>query len=64
VAIVASVKTNGKTVSVPLTADFIGFGWGQAEVTVSVLTSLAPPSTSLESKLDAILASRARAAIG
>lgn len=64
VAITATVKTNGKSVSVPLTADFIAFGWGQAEVTMSVLTSLAPPSASLESKLGAILVSRARAAIG
>ena len=64
VAITASVKTNGRSVSVPLTADFIAFGWGQAEVTMSVLTSLAPPSASLESRLGAILVSRARAAIG
>jgi len=64
VAITATVKTNGKSVSVPLTADFIGFGWGQAEVTMSVLTSFGPPPASLESRLCAILLSRARAAIG
>jgi hypothetical protein len=64
VAIVASVTTKGKTVSVPLTADFIGFGWGQAEVTLSVMTTLAAPSTTLERKLCTVLVSRARAAIG
>ncbi|HEX4035226.1 MAG TPA: hypothetical protein VHX66_12360 [Solirubrobacteraceae bacterium] len=64
VAILATVASKGKTVSVPLTADFIGFGWGQAEVTLSVMTTLTPPSARLERQLGAILVRRARAAIG
>jgi hypothetical protein len=53
--------------SVPLViADFVVFGWGQAEVTYSGLaaTTFAPPSASIERRISVILVGRARSAIG
>jgi hypothetical protein len=44
-------------------ADFILFGWGQAEVWLTVSANAAP-SASLERRLSAILLERARVAIG
>jgi len=63
-AFVLGVKQGKKTVNVPAYGDFIGFAWGQAEVSLSVETELAPPPASLERRLAALLVSRAHAAIG
>jgi len=64
VTVVLRVTEKGLTVSVPVYADLIAFGWGQAEVVLQVLTSLAKPSASFERKLANVLVARARAQIG
>jgi hypothetical protein len=57
--------TSGTTsVSVPLYADFIGFAYGQAEVSLDVVQTGAKPSAVIERQLAALLVARARAAIG
>jgi hypothetical protein len=61
---VTAVNQGKQTVNVPAYADFVGFGWGQAEVSLSIETELAPPPAALERQLAARLVSRARAAIG
>ena len=48
----------------PLYADSIGFAYGQAEVSFSVVETGAKPSAALERRLAALLVVRARAAIG
>jgi hypothetical protein len=49
---------------VPAYGDFVGFIWGQAEVSLSIESELSPPSKALERELGARLVARARAAIG
>ncbi len=62
-AFVLGVKQGKKTVKVPAYADFVGFVWGQAEVSLSI-ESDSPPSATLERRLAGLLGARARAAIG
>ena len=63
-AFVLGVKQGKKTVKVPAYADFVGFVWGQAEVSLSIESEFSPPSAALERQLAARLVARARAAIG
>jgi hypothetical protein len=63
-AFVLGVKQGKKTIDVPAYGDFIGFAWGQAEVSLSVETELTPPPAALERRLAALLVTRAHAAIG
>ena len=46
-----------------LFADYVNFGYGQAEVQL-VFGNRSPPSSTLESRLEALLVARARAVIG
>jgi hypothetical protein len=62
-AIVVTLKQDGKTVSVAVYDDVVGFAYGQAEVTLNVQTTLTPPSTSLERGLGATLLRRAETAL-
>ncbi|MGA2970842.1 MAG: hypothetical protein ABSE75_13690 [Acidimicrobiales bacterium] len=63
-AIVVTVKQGGKSVSVAVYDDVVGFAYGQAEVTLNVQTTLTPPSATLERSLGAALLKRARTALG
>jgi hypothetical protein len=63
-AIVVHVKQGTTTVAVAVYDDVVGFAYGQAEVTLNVQRTLAPPSASLERRLAALLLKRARTAIG
>ncbi len=63
-AFVLGVKQGKTTVKVPAYGDFVGFVWGQAEVSLSIESELSPPSAALERQLAARLVARARAAIG
>jgi len=63
-AFVLGVKQGKTTVKVPAYGDFVGFAWGQAEVSLSIESEFSPPSTALERQLAARLLARARAAIG
>jgi len=58
------VSQGGVTSTVPVYADDIGFADGQAEVSLTIDTTVSPPSASLERRLAALLVSRARAALG
>lgn len=53
-----------KKVTVPAYIDDIGFSYGQAEVSLNVISTLQPPSSSLETKLALLLVKRTREAIG
>jgi hypothetical protein len=44
--------------------DVVGFAYGQAEVSLNVQTTPAPPSTSLERRLGDALLKRAQTALG
>jgi hypothetical protein len=61
---VLHVKQGQVTVSGALYFDFVEFAYGQAEVTLTVASVAAVPSSSLEARLLALLVERARAAIG
>jgi hypothetical protein len=63
-AFVLGVKQGKTTVKVPAYGDFVGFVWGQAEVSLSVESESTPPSAALERQLAARLVARSRAAIG
>ena len=63
-AFVLAVKQGTTTVKLPAYGDFVGFAWGQAEVSLSIESEFSPPSTALERQLAARLLERARAAIG
>lgn len=58
------IKQNSKTVNVPAYIDDVGFAYGQAEISLNVISTLQPPSSSLETKLAELLVSRAHSAIG
>ena len=58
------VAQGGKTVTLPVYADEIGFSDGQAEVSLVLNSAVTPPSTSLERRLAAVLVARARATLG
>ncbi len=58
------VTQGGATMTVRVYADDIGFADGQAEVSLTLDTTVAPPPTSLERRLAALLVTRARAALG
>ncbi|HXR14524.1 MAG TPA: hypothetical protein VN740_07665 [Solirubrobacteraceae bacterium] len=58
------VKSGSTTVTVPAYVDDVGFAYGQAEVALDVVSTTAPPSSSLETRLAVLLVARARAAIG
>ena len=47
-AFVLGVKQGKTTVKVPAYGDFVGFIWGQAEVSLSIESELSPPSAALE----------------
>jgi hypothetical protein len=63
-SVVVHATSGTSTASVPLYADSIGFAYGQAEVSFSVVETGAKPSAALERRLAALLVARARAAIG
>ncbi len=63
-AVVVRVTHGSTTVILPTYVDLIGFTYGQAEVSLSVMTVAKLPSRSLESRLAALLVARAKAAIG
>ena len=44
--------------------DDVGFAYGQAEVSLNVISTTTPPSSPLETRLALLLVARARAAIG
>jgi len=52
------------TLILPLYVDLVGFTYGQAEVSLSVESVGAKPSTALEHRLVALLVARAHSAIG
>ena len=64
VTVVFQIKSGSKTVTVPAYIDDVGFSLGQAEVSLNVVSTTAPPSAALETRLAVLLVSRARAAIG
>ena len=57
-------KTATTTVTVPLYVDAIAFAYGQAEVTLDLLSAVTAPSPQLEAQLAKLLVARARRAIG
>ena len=58
-------ETQGTTTeNLPVYIDAIGFAYGQAEVSLSVTSTSTVPSTSLESRLEALLVARAKVSIG
>jgi len=63
-SVVVRATSGTTTVSVPLYADFIGFAYGQAEVSLDVVQTGSKPSAAIERQLAALLVARARAAIG
>ncbi len=63
-AVVIRVTHPSTTLILPLYVDLIGFTYGQAEVSLSVMTVGTKPSTALERRLAAPLVARAKAAIG
>lgn len=63
-SVVVHATSGASTVSVPLYADSIGFAYGQAEVSFTVVETGGKPSAALERRLAALLVARARAAIG
>ncbi len=62
--VVVRVTRKTTTLILPLYVDLIGFAYGQAEVSLSVMTVGAKPSRSLDRRLAALLVARARTAIG
>ena len=58
------IKSGSKTVTVPAYIDDVGFAYGQAEISLNVISTTAPPSSKLETSLAVLLVDRARAAIG
>jgi len=58
------VKDGSKTVTVPAYIDDVGFAYGQAEISLNVVSTLQPPSATLETKLAELLIARAHAALG
>jgi hypothetical protein len=58
------VKDGSKTVTVPAYIDDLGFAYGQAEISLNVISTLQPPSATLETKLALTLIARAHAALG
>jgi hypothetical protein len=64
VTAVFRVKQGSSTVTVPGYIDDIGFAYGQAEVSLDVFSTTAPPSSALEARLARVLVARAREAIG
>jgi hypothetical protein len=58
------VKEGSKTVTVPAYIDDVGFAYGQAEISLNVVSTLEPPSATLETKLAELLIARAHAALG
>ena len=62
-AVKISVKESGATLELSLYADAIGFTYGQAEVSLTLETSDAPPPQALERLLSEELLVRARTAI-
>ena len=58
------VKQGSKTVTVPAYIDDVGFAYGQAEISLNAISTLQPPSATLETKLAVLLISRAHAAMG
>ena len=63
-AVTITVTHKTATLILPLYVDLIGFTYGQAEVSLSVESVGAKPSTALEHRLVALLVARARGAIG
>lgn len=64
VTAVFHLKQGSKTVSVPAYIDDIGFAYGQAEISLNVISTLQPPSAAVETRLAVLLVARARATIG
>jgi hypothetical protein len=58
------IKEGSKTVTVPAYIDDIGFAYGQAEISLNVISTLSPPSATLETKLALLLIKRAHTALG
>jgi hypothetical protein len=58
------VKQGSKTVTVPAYIDDVGFAYGQAEVSLNVISTLQPPSAKLETKLAELLVARSHSALG
>ena len=58
------IKQGSKTLTVPAYVDDVGFAYGQAEISLNVISTLQPPSATLETKLAELLVARTRAAIG
>jgi len=58
------VKSGSKTVTVPAYIDDVGFAYGQAEVSLDVISTLQAPSATLETKLAVALIARAHSALG
>jgi len=63
VTFVIRVTKGKQSQQVPSYADLIGFVYGQAEVSLSLITTGATPSTALEKTLAATLLARAKAAL-
>jgi hypothetical protein len=64
VTAVFKIKQGSTTVTVPAYIDDVGFAYGQAEVSLDVISTTAPPSSALETRLGVLLVQRAHAAIG
>ncbi|MGD0385111.1 MAG: hypothetical protein ABSB73_03135 [Solirubrobacteraceae bacterium] len=63
-AVIITVTHKTTTLILPLYVDLVGFTYGQAEVSLSVESVGAKPSTALEHRLVALLVARAHSAIG
>jgi hypothetical protein len=61
---VFKIKSGSKTVTVPAYIDDVGFAYGQAEVSLDVISTTAAPSSTLETRLAVLLVNRAHSAIG
>ena len=64
VTAVFKIKQGSTTVTVPAYIDDVGFAYGQAEVSLDVISTTAPPSAELETRLAVLLVDRAHAAMG
>lgn len=63
-SVVLTVTHGNTTLILPLYVDLVGFSYGQAEVSLSVMAVGAKPSGTLERRLARLLLARARTAIG
>lgn len=64
VTAVFKIKQGSKTVTVPAYIDDVGFAYGQAEISLNVISTTVPPSSAVETRLAILLVGRARTAIG